>query len=99
MPLAAIGQMPEAELGLWMRRGKPLWPRRLEILLAQVTSVLAQVNGNKVAISDFDLFDESNLINPELGAAAESLADITGAGVRKLGQGRKKSWQQEESEI
>ena len=96
MPLATIGQMSEAELGLWMRRGKPLWPRRLEILLAQLTSVLAQVNGNKTSVVDFDLFEESSLLNPELGAAAESLADMVGAGIRKLGQGRKKSWQQEE---
>lgn len=77
-----------------MRRGKQLWPRRLEVMLAQLTSVIAQVNGNKTSLRDFDLFEESNLISQELGAAAESLADISGAGVRKLGQGRKK-WQLE----
>lgn len=88
MPLWLIGQMPEAEFQLWHARGKPLWPRRLELMLAQLTSLLAQVNGNKHTLQDMDLFDPKAEERLRLDEAAEAVASMTGAGLRKLGQGR-----------
>lgn len=88
--LAQVGQLTEAEFQLWFARGKPLWPRRLELMLAQLTSLVAQVHGNKHTLQDMDLFDPRAEQNASLDAAAESLADLAGAGLRKLGQGRKK---------
>lgn len=50
-------RITEQELTQWAARDKPLWPRRLEILLAQVAYVCAKVAGNKDAkLEDFDLF-------------------------------------------
>lgn len=69
-----------------MTRG-PLWPRRLELLLLQLTNTLAQVHGNKTTMSDFDLFSKTR--TAELNEAAQTIGNIAGAGVRKLGQGRK----------
>lgn len=85
-PLSAVNAMTERELSLWMVRG-PLWPRRLELLLIQMTNVLAQVNGNKTRMSDFDMFNKRQ--EQELDTAAHEIAAFAGAGVRKLGQGRK----------
>lgn len=85
-PLSAVNEMTERELSLWMVRG-PLWPRRLELLLIQVTNVLAQVNGNKTRMSDFDMFNKRQ--EAALDEAANDMAMLAGAGVRKLGQGRK----------
>lgn len=82
--------MPEAEFRMWLARGKPLWPRRLELLLAQLTSVLAQVNGNKHTTQDFDLFDPRADQRATLNEAAEAVASIAGTGLRRLGQGRKR---------
>lgn len=82
--------MSEYEFNLWWSRGKPLWPRRLELMLAQLTSMLAQVNGNRHTLQDVDLFDPRAEQRTQLGEAAESMADLAGAGVRKLGQGRKR---------
>lgn len=89
-PLAQVGALSEAEFQLWQSRGKPLWPRRLELLLAQLTAVLAQVNGNKHTLHDMDLFDPQAEQRAALSEAAEALADMAVAGVRRLGQGRKK---------
>ena len=85
-PLAAVNALTERELTLWMVRG-PLWPRRQELLLIQMTNLLAQVNGNKTRMSDFDMFQRNR--EAELDNAANDIGMIAGAGVRKLGQGRK----------
>lgn len=85
-PLSAVNEMTERELSLWMARG-PLWPRRLELLLIQVTNVLAQVNGNKTRMSDFDMFTKNR--DAALDVAANDIGILAGAGVRKLGQGRR----------
>lgn len=84
-PLAAVNDMTERELSLWMVRG-PLWPRRLELLLIQLTNTLAQVNGNKTRMTDFDLFTVQR--GQALEEAANDIGAIAGAGVRRLGQGR-----------
>lgn len=86
-PLSAVNDLTEHELSLWMVRG-PLWPRRLELLLVQLTDTLAKVNGNKTRMSDFDMFSKNRETASE--SAAISLGSIAGAGVRKLGQGRRK---------
>lgn len=75
---------------MWQSRGKPLWPRRLELMLAQLTAVLAQVNNNKHTAQDFDLFDPRAEQRVRLDEAAEAIAGLSGAGLRKLGQGRKR---------
>lgn len=85
-PLAAVNDLTERELTLWMVRG-PLWPRRQELLLIQMTNLLAQVNGNKTRMSDFDMFQRNREV--ELDNAAHDIGQLAGAGVRKLGQGRK----------
>lgn len=85
-PLSAVNALTERELTLWMVRG-PLWPRRQELLLIQMTNVLAQVNGNKSRMSDFDMFQRNR--EAELDNAAHDIGMLAGAGVRKLGQGRK----------
>jgi len=85
-PLAAVNALTERELTLWMVRG-PLWPRRQELLLIQMTNLLAQVNGNKTRMSDFDMFQRNR--EAELDNAAHDIGMLAGAGVRKLGQGRK----------
>lgn len=86
-PLSAVHELTERELSLWMVRG-PLWPRRLELLLIQLTDTLAKVNGNKTRMSDFDMFSKIRETAGE--SAASSLAFMAGAGMRKLGQGRRK---------
>lgn len=86
MPLSAIDGMSHLEFTLWMTRG-PLWPRRIELLLMQLTNTLAQVHGNKTNMTDFDLFNKTRAA--ELNEAAQTIGNIAGAGVRKLGQGRK----------
>jgi hypothetical protein len=70
-----------------MVRG-PLWPRRLELLLIQLTDTLAKVNGNKTRMSDFDMFSKNRETVGE--NAANDIGMMVGAGVRKLGQGRRK---------
>jgi len=86
VPLSGIDGMSHLEFTLWMTRG-PLWPRRLELLLIQLTSTLAQVHGNKTTMNDFDMFNKTRAA--ELNEAAQTIGNIAGAGVRKLGQGRK----------
>lgn len=86
-PLAAVNDLPERELSLWMVRG-PLWPRRLEFYLMQLTAVLAQVNGNRKGMADFDLSIART--PPDAGDAADGLRLLTGGRVRRLGQGRKR---------
>ncbi len=86
-PLSAVNGMTERELTLWMVRG-PLWPRRLELLLIQLTDTLAKVNGNKTRMSDFDMFSKNRESVGE--NAASDIGMMVGAGVRKLGQGRRK---------
>lgn len=87
MTLASVNAMTEHEFTLWMVRG-PLWPRRLELLLIQLTTLLAQVNGNKTRMSDFDMFSKHR--ESESESAAFNLGNMAGAGVRKLGLGRRK---------
>jgi hypothetical protein len=89
-------RITERELGEWMVRGKPLWPRRLEIMLAQVAAVAAQTAGNKVSLADFDLFatrtDDGpgeTLPTAESGAQALSALAGGGVGVRVLGSKRR----------
>ena len=84
--MSGIDAMTAHEFTLWMTRG-PLWPRRLELLLMQLTNTLAQVHGNKTNMSDFDMFNKTR--TAELNEAAQTIGSIAGAGVRKLGQGRK----------
>lgn len=86
-------RLTERELSEWGLRGKPLWPRRLELLLAQLTAVVAQVAGNKVSLVDFDLFAPPPVEGPALSAesGAHALGSIAGGvGVRVLGKKRKK---------
>lgn len=86
-PLATVNAMSEHEFTLWQVRG-PLWPRRIELLLIQLTTVLAQVNGNRKRMSDFDLFAK---VRDSFGdEAAQTIANMAGAGMRRLGQGRRK---------
>lgn len=85
--MAGVNALTERELSLWMVRG-PLWPRRIELLLIQMTDVLAKVNGNKTRMSDFDMFSKNHETASD--EAAQGLASMAGAGVRKLGQGRRK---------
>jgi len=85
-PLSAVNDLTEYELSLWMGRG-PFWPRRIELLLMQLTNTLAKVNGNKTKMSDFDLFTVNR--DAALDEAANDIGMLAGAGVRKLGQGRK----------
>lgn len=58
MPLQQLRGMSQADLRLYQRyTARRRFPgRRLELLLAQVAMVLAQVNGQKAALTDF-LFD------------------------------------------
>lgn len=81
-----------AELTQWAVRGKPLWPRRLELMLAQLTLVLAKVHRNKhVELADFDLFApqvDAPPMKAEEGAAAMG-AIAGGVGVRLLGKKRR----------
>ncbi|HWT21697.1 MAG TPA: hypothetical protein VN280_22575 [Variovorax sp.] len=53
-----------------------------------MTDTLAKVNGNKTRMSDFDMFSKIRETAGE--SAASSLAFMAGAGMRKLGQGRRK---------
>ena len=86
-------RVTERELSEWMVRGKPLWPRRLELLLAQLTAVLAKVNGTKVEIGDFDLFSDERIRPPAATSAeegAQALGVLSGGlGVKVLGRKRK----------
>jgi len=84
--LSQVNQLPEKEFTMHMIRG-PLWPRRIELLLMQLTNVIARCNGNKTVMSDFDLFNKQN--ETAADNAANDIAVIAGAGVRKLGQGRR----------
>jgi len=83
--VSAINAMTEKELTLWMVRG-PLWPRRLELMLMQMTSTMAQLQGNKTRMADFDLFAKDR--TTEADTAAHEVGLLAGVGVRKLGQGR-----------
>lgn len=85
-PITEVNGLTERELSLWMVRG-PLWPRRLELLLIQLTTVLAQVNGNRSRMGDFDIFAKAR--ESVIDNAAYGMASLAGAGVRKLGQGRR----------
>ena len=80
--MSAVNAMTEYELSLWMVRG-PLWPRRIELLLIQLTTVLAQVNGNKTTMADFDLFSQHSPNASE--EAAHDIASLVGGSVFKLG--------------
>jgi hypothetical protein len=74
VPLHELRAMPVSDLAIYRRytarRGFP--GRRLELLLAQVSSVLAQVNGNRDARVEHFLFDP---VDPE-AAEAQRLSDL-----------------------
>lgn len=88
--------MEERELSEWLFRSEtmPLWPRRLEAQLAAVSrDVVAMGTRTGYPLRDFLLFRDRG--NTETNSAEENamlMAGIAGgtAGVRKLGQGRKK---------
>ena len=86
-PLSTVNGLTEHEFTLWMVRG-PLWPRRLELVLIQLTTVLAQVNGNRKRMADFDLFAKAREAFGD--EAAHEIANLAGAGVRRLGMGRRR---------
>ena len=83
--------MTEREFREWQIRGE-LWPRKMEVMFAQLTAVLAQVNSNNRSLDDFDLFkhrpDVKPVQNTEQSAAL--IGAMAGVGFRKLSQGRKK---------
>lgn len=55
-------EMPERELDEWALRRKPLAPRRVERMLAQICAFIAWSTGNKdYAVADADLFSHANL--------------------------------------
>jgi hypothetical protein len=58
VPLHVLRSMPASDLALYQQySARRMFPgRRVEMLLAQVSMVLAQVNGNKATLEDF-LFD------------------------------------------
>lgn len=85
--LGDVNALTERELSLWMIRG-PLWPRRMELMFMQLTDLISKVNGNRSRMSDFDLFAKNR--GGEVDEAAGVLGNMAGAGVRKLGQGRRK---------
>lgn len=92
MPLAGVNGLTEYELTLWMARG-PLWTRRIELMLVQLTHAVAvcggmKLNGREPRESDFDMFNKKQ-VDAELDAAANDIGGLMGVGVRKLGQGRK----------
>lgn len=79
--------LSEAEFEQWCLRGKPLWPRRMEILLLQLTAMVGWCNGNKdLRMGDLDPFKQQDA---ETEAAVQFMAEASGAGIRRLGQGRK----------
>lgn len=88
--------MTELELAERMA-GRPPWPRRLELLLAHLTYVLASAHWKDVQFEDFDLFGPKR--EPEKLKAEEG-AHVLGAlagvpGVRMLGKKRRQREQQQ----
>lgn len=87
MPLAHIRALPEEEFQAWCTRGVPLWPRRLELMLMQLTAVLHNCHAqNPARMGEFDLFKRQDA---ETEAAVQFMTEATGAGICRLGQGRK----------
>ena len=89
--------MTTRELDEWAIRAtiKPLWPRRLEMLLAQVAWLISSSHGGDAAFPTFDLFDEQTIERRSSTALATDnamkMAGIAGGvGVRVLGRGRRK---------
>jgi hypothetical protein len=99
MPVEDLdARVSELEVSQWMVRRKPLWPRRIEMLLAQIAWVLARANGAKRAqLRDFDLFGKAPPgagVEGDAGglamSSAQAFSAASGAGIRLLGQGRKR---------
>lgn len=90
--------MPTREMGEWMLRGavKPLWPRRLEMMMAQVCLWLARGQGHgHLTMADFDLFAEKSISARDAASRVTDNAMVIsalagGVGVKMLGQGRRK---------
>lgn len=86
-------RITEREISERLALGKPLWPRRLELMLAQLTAVLTQVHGGQYTMTDFDLFRApERTAAPPLAAndGAEALSAMAGGvGVRVLGKKRR----------
>ncbi|HVJ19448.1 MAG TPA: hypothetical protein VM686_28710 [Polyangiaceae bacterium] len=82
--------LPERELMEWRLRGKPLWTRRLEVLLAQVAMFIARSTGNSdFELEDADLFGrrEPEVIPDAQTAAVAIDAMAGGAGFVMVGKG------------
>lgn len=93
-------KLPERELAEWMLRGKPLWTRRVEILLAQVAMFIARSTGNAdFELADADLFRRREPEAPQTAEMAAVVIDsmVSGAGVIVLGRGRKAEQQEGET--
>ena len=85
--------MSEREFRQWMRYAatRLLPSRRVEAYLAQVASVVAQCAGSENTLADFLLEFKAKAPKMTAETGAHVLANIAGAaGVRKLGQGRKR---------
>lgn len=89
--------MTTRELDEWAIRAtiKPLWPRRLELMLAQVCLWLARSSGQDLQLSSLDFFSEQTIERRGATARASDNAMMVagiagGVGVRVLGQGRRK---------
>ena len=87
--------MSEREFRAWQRYAatRCMPSRRIEAYMAQIASVIAQVNGNSdMSIADFILeFKPKKAQKMTAESGAHMLANIANVpGVRKLGQGRKK---------
>lgn len=79
VPLHLLRDMPASDLALYRRHSarRMLPGRRVEMLLAQVSMVLAQVNGNKARLADY-LFDplpdhDEEHADPDPDAVASAL--------------------------
>ena len=53
--------LPDSELREWSQRRKPLWPRRLEIMMAQGAVFTARSYGQNLELDKADLFSQTNL--------------------------------------
>jgi len=82
--------LPERELIEWRLRGKPLWTRRIEVLVAQVAMFIARSTGNAdFELADADLFGPREAVEiPDAQTAAVAIdAMAGGAGFVVVGKG------------
>lgn len=91
MPLPALRGMSRADLALYQRYAaqRHLPGQRIELLLAQVSLVLAQVNGNKnLTLADFlpsrqASEEQSGQDSPDPEQAAQAVAQALGYSPRR----------------